>query len=113
MAKPKGRFLRISAAGVFFQGGTAAIDTTTIIAALVHGLTGSVWAVGAAAAISRYGWLFPQIIVAYLAQGRTRRMPFYAFRAFGRVACLAGVAALLWLGQGLPGGVVVAFFFLG
>ncbi|TDJ67599.1 MAG: MFS transporter, partial [Proteobacteria bacterium] len=48
------RFWRISAAGVFFQGGAAAVDTSTIIAALVHGLTGSTYAVGAAAAISRY-----------------------------------------------------------
>ncbi len=32
------RFWRISAAGVFFQGGAAAVDSSTIIAALVHGL---------------------------------------------------------------------------
>lgn len=111
-ARP-GHFWRFAIGGVFFQGGAASVESSTIIAALVQGLTGSTLAVGAAAAISRYGWLFPQIIVAYLAQGRTRRMPFYAFGAFGRVACLAGVAALLWLGQGLPGGVVAGFFFLG
>ncbi|MCH8002452.1 MAG: hypothetical protein IIA34_12435, partial [Proteobacteria bacterium] len=54
------RFWRLSAGGIFFQGGAAAVDSSTIIAALVHGLTGSSFAVGAAAAILHYGWLFPQ-----------------------------------------------------
>ncbi len=111
-ARP-GHFWRFAIGGVFFQGGAASVESSTIIAALVHGLTGSTLAVGAAAAISRYGWLFPQIIVAYLAQQRARRMPFYAFGAFGRASCLTAVAALLWLGQGLPGSVIVVFFFLG
>ncbi|MDP9415140.1 MAG: MFS transporter, partial [Pseudomonadota bacterium] len=88
--EPKGRFWRITAAGVFFQGGAAAVDTSTIVAALVHGLTGSTYAVGAAAAIARYGWLFPQIIVGYLAQQSRRRLPLYMAGAFGRVACLVG-----------------------
>ena len=82
------RFWRISAAGVFFQGGAAAVDSSTIIATLVHGLTGSPFAVGAATAILRYGWLFPQIFVAYLAQRRRRRMPFYSPLQAGN--CTAG-----------------------
>jgi len=81
---PDQRFWRISTAGIFFQGGAAAVDSSTIVAALVYGLTGSPFAVGAAAAISRYGWLFPQLFVAYFAQRRQRRMPFYIFGAFGR-----------------------------
>jgi len=55
-----------SAAGILFQGGAAAVDSSTIIATLVHGLTGSPFAVGAATAILRYGWLFSQIFVAYV-----------------------------------------------
>ena len=50
-----GRFVRIATAGAFFQGGAAAVDTGTIMASLVHGLTGSSVAVGATAAIARYG----------------------------------------------------------
>lgn len=91
----KSRFRRIAVAGIFFQGGAATVDTSTIIAALVHGLSSSVVAVGAAAAIARYGWLFPQLIVAYLAERRQRRLPFYIIGAFGRVACLVGVAAVV------------------
>ncbi len=37
--KPKSRFRRLSAAGIFFQGGAAAVDSSTIIATLVYGLT--------------------------------------------------------------------------
>ena len=80
-AERKGRFWRITTAGVFFQGGAAAVDTSTIVAALVHGLAGSTFAVGAAAAIARYGWLFPQIIVGYLAQQRRRRLSFICLAA--------------------------------
>jgi MFS family permease len=89
------QFRRIAAAGVFFQGGAAAIDTGTIVAALVHGLSGSTVAVGATAAIARCGWLFPQLFIAYYAQRQRRRLPFYAAGAFGRVACLAAISALL------------------
>ncbi len=89
------RFRRIAAAGVFFQGGAAALDSGTIIASLVQGLTGSALAVGAAAAIARYGWLFPQLFVAYGAQRRARRLAYYKAGAFGRVACLAALGAVL------------------
>lgn len=109
--EPSGRFARIATAGAFFQGGAAAVDTGTIIASLVHGLTGSSMAVGAAAAIARYGWLFPQLFVAWFAQARRRRMPFYALGAFGRVACLTGVAGIVLSAGPTPGpGPVLAFF---
>lgn len=111
--KQSGRFARIATAGAFFQGGAAAVDTGTIMASLVHGLTGSSVAVGAAAAIARYGWLFPQLFVAWLAQARRRRMPFYALGAFGRVACLVGVAGIVLLAGPTPAaGLIAAFFAL-
>jgi hypothetical protein len=107
-------FGRFSVSGIFFQGGAAAIDTGTIVATLVHGLTGgSAVAVGAAATINRAGWLVPQLIVGYVAQARSRRMPFYVAGAVGRAMCLAVLAALLWLGAGLTSQqVVVAAFFV-
>lgn len=111
-AEPAWRFRRIAAAGVLFQGGAAAIDTGTVIAALVEGLTGSVAAVGAAAALARAGWLVPQLFVGYVAQRRTRRMPFYIAGAFGRAACLAALAGMLGMAARLPGDMVVALFFL-
>lgn len=111
-SQAKRNFRHIAAGGVFFQGGAAAIDTSTIVASLVHGLTGSTFAVGAAAAIAHYGWLFPQLFVAHIAQARTYRMPLYRLGAFGRVGCLAGLAALLWLGGDLPRGPLITGFFV-
>jgi len=114
MARPetRRRFWRIATAGIFFQGGAAAVDTGTIVAALVHGLTGSPVAVGAAAAISRYGWLFPQLFVGYFAQRRRRRLPFYMLGAFGRVACLILVALLVASAGPSPGAFAIGLFFL-
>lgn len=106
------RFWHISAAGIFFQGGATAVDTSTIIAALVHGLTGgSAFAVGTAAAIARFGWLFPQLFVAYYAQQRRRRLPFYMAGALGRVACLVALAAVVWMAAQPAGSPTVALFF--
>ncbi|MFQ6017258.1 MAG: MFS transporter [Kiloniellaceae bacterium] len=104
------RFVRIATAGILFQGGQASVDPSTVVAALVDGLTGSTAAIGAAAGISRFGWLFPQLIVAYIAQRRRRRLPIYQVGAFGRAACLAGIGALLW-GVGGSDRLVVAVLF--
>ena len=111
-SRAKKNFRHISGGGIFFQGGAAAIDTTTIVAILVHGLTGSALAVGMAAAIQRYGWLFPQIFVAYLAQSRVRRMGFYKLGAFGRAGCLAALAVLLAAAGALPHGLLIVLFFV-
>ena len=108
----KRRFWRLSAAGIFFQGGAAAVDSSTIIAALVHGLTGSAFAVGAASAILRYGWLFPQLFVAYFAQRYERRMPFYMLGAFGRATCLAALAGLYAIAGGMSNTLLTALFFI-
>ena len=110
-AEARRRFLRIAAAGVLFQGAAAAIDSGIIVATLVYGLTGSAFGVGAAAAISRAGWLAPQLVVGYIAQRRPLLMPFYSLGAFGRAACLAALAALLAFGAGLPRGWLVGLFF--
>jgi Na+/melibiose symporter-like transporter len=76
-------------------------------------LTGSAFAVGAAAAIVRYGWLFPQLFVAYDAQRRRRRLAYYSVGAFGRVACLAAICILLFAApRDLPQVTISGFFVL-
>lgn len=110
-AESRRAFRHFSLAGIFFQGGAAAVDPNTVVPALVHGLTGSAVAVGAAVATVRFGWLFPQLFVAYYAQRRARRLPIYMLGAFGRVACLAGVSALLWLAGGDRGLLAIIGFF--
>ena len=66
------RFWRIAGAGAVFQGGSAAVDSATVVASLVHMLTGSALAVGYASTVLRLGWLLPQFAVGYLAE-RTDR----------------------------------------
>lgn len=88
-------FWKIAGAGAAFQAGSSAVDSATIVASLVHHLTGSVYAVGAASAVLRLGWLLPQLVVGFLAQRSRRRMPFYAVGAIGRAGCLALIAVLL------------------
>ena len=62
------RFASVAVAGIMFQAGSAAVDSATIMSALVFQLTGSSVLVGAVTAILRFGWLFPQLIVGFFAQ---------------------------------------------
>ncbi len=103
-------FWKIAGAGATFQAGSSAVDSATIVASLVYQLTGNVFAVGAASAVLRLGWLLPQVVVGFLAQRTGRRMPFYIVGAFGRALCLALIAVLLAVAAGLPHGWVVAGF---
>jgi len=94
----KRRFLRVAAAGITFQAGSAAVDSATIMSALIFQLTGSSVLVGAVTAILRFGWLFPQLIVGFLAQRGGSSMRYYAIGAFGRAACMALLALALVAG---------------
>lgn len=95
-------FWKIAGAGAAFQAGAAAVDSATVIANLVDRLTGNVFAVGAASAVLRLGWLLPQVVVGFLAQRARRSMPFYIVGAFGRAICLALIAGLLIFAVELP-----------
>ena len=106
------RFVHITAAGITFQGGSAAIDSSTIIAALVHQLTGSAVAVGAATTILRVGWLSPQLVIGYLVQRRRVSLPYFIVGGFGRATCLALLACLLRFSAKLPTAWVVTGFFI-
>ena len=98
----KSRFVSVATAGVTFQAGSAAIDSATIMSALVFQLTGSPIAVGAVTAILRFGWLFPQLIVGFLAQRGGSSMRYYVVGAFGRATCMALLAFVLYIGAGWP-----------
>ena len=104
------RFWKIAGAGAAFQAGAAAVDSATVVASLVYYLTGSAFAVGAASAILRLGWLLPQLVVGYLAERSRRRMPYYVFGAYGRALCAGLIAALFWAGSDLSAGMLAAGF---
>ncbi len=103
-------FWKIAGVGAAFQAGASAVDSATVVASLVYQLTGNVFAVGAASAALRLGWLLPQLVVGFLAQRATRRMPYYVFGAVGRAGCLAMIALLLWFGASLPGALTATLF---
>ena len=96
------RFASVAAAGITFQAGSAAVDSATIMSALVFQLTGSSVLVGAVTAILRFGWLFPQPIVGFFAQRSGRSMKFYVVGAFGPATCMALLALVLILGAKWP-----------
>ena len=103
-------FWKITGAGASFQAGSSAVDSATIVANLVNHLTGSAYAVGAASAVLRLGWLLPQLLVGFLAQRVERRMPFYVVGAFGRASCLALIALLFATVSEPPSGWVAGGF---
>ena len=107
------RARHIIGAGISFQGGSTAVDSSTIVAAPAYQLTGSAVAVGACTTLLRVGWLAPQIAVGFLVQRRQASLPYFALGAFGRATCLALLAGWLWLSPSLPTVVVVAGFFVG
>ena len=106
------RFRHICAAGITFQGGTAAVDSSTIMAALAYQLTGSPIAVGAVTTILRVGWLAPQLFVGYFAERSGASLPYFIVGGFGRATCLALLAVLLAFAPTLPALLVTAGFFL-
>jgi len=106
------RFAHIAIAGVTFQAGSAAVDSSTIMAALVHQLTGSSLAVGAVTAVLRFGWLFPQLIVGFLAERRGSSLRYYIIGGFGRAFCLLALAMTLFLGAGWEAGTLGALALL-
>jgi len=71
---------------------------TTTGSVLVFQLTGSTVLVGAVTAILRFGWLFPQLIVGFLAQRSGSSMQYYRIGAFGRALCMAMLALVLFVG---------------
>jgi len=96
------RFTSVAAAGITFQAGSAAVDSATIMSALVFQLTGSSVLVGAVTAILRFGWLFPQLFVGFFAQRSGSSMQYYVVGAFGRATCMALLALVLFLGPQWP-----------
>lgn len=88
----------MAGAGTAFQAGSAAVDSATVMSALVFQLTGSAVAVGAVSTILRLGWLLPQLFVGYFAGRGAASMPYYVVGAFGRTAAIAMLAIALWVG---------------
>lgn len=98
----KRRFTSVAVAGISFQAGSTAVDSATIMSALVFQLTGSSILVGLVTAILRFGWLLPQLFVGFLAQSGGSAMRYYMIGAFGRATAMALLALVLFFGAQWP-----------
>lgn len=97
--------------GMFFEGGAAFVNTSTVMAAFVSALTPSLVAVGATEVIARFGWLAPQLFAAYYAQRRLQRKAIYLLGGWGRAGVLALLALLLLARPPLSAGLLLTAFF--
>jgi hypothetical protein len=89
--------------GVLFNVGETFIETATIVALFVSGLTDRGLIVGLAVALQDVGWHLPQVLTIALVEGLRRRLPLYAWMAFLRTGgLLAATLAILLLGDRHP-----------
>jgi hypothetical protein len=86
----------IALTGALFECGAAFVDAA-VVALFVARLTASALAVGAAEAISRFGWLLPQLLAASYAQRLRYRKPIYLVAGWGRAGALGILASVLVL----------------
>lgn len=101
--------------GALFEFGASFADTGTVVATFLGRLTPAPMAVGAAAAIARFGWLVPQLFAAHYAQGLRYRKGIYLVGGWGRAVSLGALAAVLLWPSSLhhaPGVVLAVFFAL-
>ncbi len=100
--------------GALFEFGASFADTGTVIATFLGRLTPGTTAVGAATAITRFGWLLPQLVAARYAQRVEYRKPIYLVGGWGRAVSLGvlAVVLLLWDGLAEARGVALTLFFV-
>ncbi len=98
--------------GALFEFGASFADAGTIIAAFLGRLGSGAPAVGAAATIARFGWLFPQLFAANYAQGLRHRKPIYLVGGGGRAVSLGLLAAILFAWPAAPGEVAAPLVLL-
>ena len=97
--------------GILFNVGETFIETATIVALFVSGLTARSGVVGLAVALQEVGWYLPQILTIALVETRRRRLPLYAWMAVLRTGGLvATTVAIFVLGDREPQWMLALFF---
>jgi hypothetical protein len=97
--------------GILFNVGETFIETGTVLALFVSGLTQRSGVVGLAVALQDVGWYLPQVLTIALIETRRRRLPLYAWMAVLRTAgLLATTLAVFLLGDRHPGLLLGVFF---
>ena len=71
--------------GTIMRINLAFVDTSTVLSAFIHRLTGSEVMVGLTGSMMTAGWMWPQLLVSNLLEHRQRKMPYYALGMCVRV----------------------------
>ncbi len=87
-------------------------DSSTVLPAFIHRLSGSDILVGLTGSMMTAGWMWPQLLMSNLLEHRPRKMPFYVLGMSVRVlAWLAVFFCTVTIGERNP--MLLAFSFLG
>ena len=98
--------------GTFMRINLAFADSSTVLPAFIHKLSGSDLLVGLTGSMMTAGWMWPQLLMSNLLEHRPRKMPFYAFGMSVRVlAWLAIFFCTITIGERNP--MLLAGCFLG
>ena len=77
--------------GTFMRINLAFADSSTVLPAFIHKLSGSDILVGLTGSMMTAGWMWPQLLMSNLLEHRPRKMPFYALGMSVRVLAWLGV----------------------
>ena len=98
--------------GTFMRINLAFADSSTVLPAFIHKLSGSDLLVGLTGSMMTAGWMWPQLLMSNLLEHRPRKMPFYALGMSIRVlAWLAVFFCTITIGEQNP--MLLAACFLG
>ena len=77
--------------GTFMRINLAFADSSTVLPAFIHKLSGSDLLVGLTGSMMTAGWMWPQLLMSNLLEHRPRKMPFYALGMSVRVLAWLGI----------------------
>lgn len=98
--------------GTFMRINLAFADSSTVLPAFIHKLSGSDLLVGLTGSMMTTGWMWPQLLMSNLLEHRPRKMPFYALGMSVRVlAWFAIFFCTVKIGERNP--ILLAACFLG
>ncbi len=89
--------------GTFMRINLAFADSSTVLPAFIHKLSGSDLLVGLTGSMMTVGWMWPQLLISNLLEHRPRKMPFYVLGMSVRVlAWLAIFFSTIVIGERSP-----------
>ena len=102
--------------GTFMRINLAFADSSTVLPAFIHKLSGSDVLVGLTGSMMTVGWMWPQLLISNLLEHRPRKMPFYILGMSVRVlAWLAIFCCTVAIGEQNPmllAGCFLFFYFV-